>query len=92
MSAADTDTKFTALALIYGPPRFEWLWPSHPVIPLAFRMALEKVFDPNEVQRVGLRRMAHDYAEWYFNDELVSAQTVDQAQHNSAHTARTQQT
>ena len=88
MSAADTDTKFTALALIYGPPRFEWLWPLPSVVPLAFRMALEKVFDPNEVQRVGLHRMAQDYAEWYFNEELVSARMVDQAQHDPSHAPR----
>jgi hypothetical protein len=87
VSAADTDTKFTALALIYGPPRFEWLWPTHPVIPLAFRMALEKFFEPEEVQRVGLRRMAHDYAEWYYEPNLVPARKMVKAILDEAHTS-----
>jgi len=64
------EERWLAVALLYGPPPLipteQW---HNRVVPLAFRMALEKVFDPAEVERVGLRRMAFDYAEWYIINE-----------------------
>ena len=60
------DMKWTAVALLYGAPPKQF----HARYPLTeFRIALEKVFDPEEVKRVGLRRMAMDYAEWYAHNE-----------------------
>lgn len=75
MSAADTDTKFTALALIYGKPDSGWLLTQNPLIPLAFRIALEKVFEPEEVKRVGLHWFAYDYASWYERNNHVPEPT-----------------
>lgn len=65
-----TDTKWTLVALLYGPPplRFGSGWPMT-VVPLDFRMALEKAFDPEEIKRVGLRHMAIEYFEWYSQHE-----------------------
>lgn len=64
------DERWTAVALLYGKPPSNFShYCSMTVVPLAFRMMLEKVFDPEEVHRVGLRRMAHDYYEWYTNNE-----------------------
>lgn len=71
------EERWIAVALLYGPPppNFHSQW-AMTVAPLEFRMALEKVFHPEEVQRVGLRRMAMDYYDWYHNDEDPKRQSI----------------
>jgi hypothetical protein len=65
-----TETKFTALALMYGPPESWWRDDAADraggAIPLRFRIELEKLFDAESVARVGLRRYAFHYAFWYW--------------------------
>lgn len=65
-----TDTKWIGVALLYGrPPSSFARYCAMSVVPLAFRIVLEKFFDREEVHRVGLRRMAYDYFEWYSQHE-----------------------
>ena len=65
-----TETKWTGVALLYGrPPSNFASYCALTVVPLAFRIVLEKFFDREEVHRVGLRRMAYDYFEWYSQHE-----------------------
>lgn len=67
-----TDTKFEALALLFGPPDPRWkrissiMWFGVADINnKRFRACVYKLFDEQEVVRVGLNRIARDYAEWY---------------------------
>ena len=77
---AGSEDQWLALALLYGPPPEHWAsqlkmygYGASRVIPLAFRIACEKVFSIFEVERVGLARMAYDYACWYVSQELDNA-------------------
>jgi hypothetical protein len=71
------EEKWVAVALVYGPPKRNFAhYCSMTVVPLEFRMALEQVFDREEVHRVGLRRMAYDYYEWYAQHENQQRQST----------------
>lgn len=63
------EERWVAVALLYGPPLPHFAMYHDWTMPLAFHMALEQVFDPEEVKRVGMRRMAFDYFEWYTINE-----------------------
>jgi hypothetical protein len=64
------DTKWTGVALLYGrPPSNFAAYCAMTVVPLAFRIVLEKFFEREEIHRAGLRRMAYDYFEWYSQHE-----------------------
>lgn len=74
------ETKMEALSLLYGPPmswwsRMQWGAASDPRFPMRhgkFSEAAAKVFSEGEIARVGLHRIAQDYAEWYEQQEKAN--------------------
>jgi hypothetical protein len=74
-----SDESWTAVALLYGPPltypSYPHVWVEDGGVPTALITAFEKVFHPEEIKRVGLRRMVCDYAEWYQRNEHYPRQS-----------------
>lgn len=68
MSPEETEARFTALALLYGAPPFNWIWDitiTKWATPLGMTDALIKVFGAETVKRVGTARLTYDFAVWY---------------------------
>jgi hypothetical protein len=73
---SSADARWMAVALLYGPPAFNkvvngFSYGSRPhvrfLLNLQFRIAVEKFFHKEEIERVGWQRLMHDYKEWYDN-------------------------
>jgi hypothetical protein len=65
------NARWTAVALLYGPPRFtcvrEGNNDTYYRFDFDFGFVIEKVFHPEEINRIGWSRLMHDYKEWYDN-------------------------
>ena len=78
MTTITVDEQWTAVALLFGPPRDMWRnsYTYEYAVPLSFRIAVDKVFGEACVQRVGLFRLTWDYAEWYHTHETTAPEAA----------------